>query len=188
MDAATAVHTYFVENVYRANSRLAIGVFIALYNARRTAGAYFADEQMQAREKSAKGSADGRAAESRFCIFRRMSFFSHGERFITTLLQTNTRRAFRFFLVNLTLLPFDIWVIDSVVRAYKEFGRFLIVLRVFVLIGLIAALWFGVRHFDLTGIIAIVVVASLIERFVSTTVLLRKLDVKWQDWRCSKRQ
>jgi hypothetical protein len=38
----------------------------------------------------------------------------------------------------------------------------------------------------LTGIISIVVAATLIERFVSTTVLLRKLDVKWHDWRLLK--
>ncbi len=103
--------------------------------------------------------------------------------FITTLFTDKFAASVPIFLVNLTLLPFDIWVIDSVVRAYKEFGRFLIVLRIFVLIGLVAALWFGVRHFNLTGIISIVVIASLIERFISTTVLLRKLDVKWRDWR-----
>jgi len=106
--------------------------------------------------------------------------------FITTLFTDKYAASVPIFLVNLTLLPFDIWVIDSVVRAYKEFGRFLIVLRVFILIGLVAALWFGVQHFNLTGIISIVVITSLIERFISTTVLLRKLDVKWQDWRLLK--
>jgi O-antigen/teichoic acid export membrane protein len=106
--------------------------------------------------------------------------------FITTLFTDKYAASVPIFLINLTLLPFDIWVIDPITRAYKEFGRFLIVLRVFILIGLVAALWFGIQHFDLTGIISIVVIASLIERFISTTVLLRKLEVKWHDWRLLK--
>jgi O-antigen/teichoic acid export membrane protein len=106
--------------------------------------------------------------------------------FITTLFTDKFAASVPIFLVNLTLLPFDIWVIDPISRAYKDFGRFLIVLRVFILIGLVAALWFGVQHFNLTGMISIVVVASLIERFISTTVLLRRLDVKWHDWRLLK--
>jgi O-antigen/teichoic acid export membrane protein len=103
--------------------------------------------------------------------------------FITTLFTDKYAASVPIFLINLTLLPFDIWVIDPIIRAYKEFGRFLIVLRVFILIGLVTALWFGVQHFNLTGMISIVVITSLIERLISTTVLLRKLNVKWQDWR-----
>ena len=106
--------------------------------------------------------------------------------FITTLFTDKFAASVPIFLINLTLLPFDIWVIDPIIRAYKEFGRFLIILRVFVLIGLVAALWFGIQHYDLTGMITIVVITSLIERFISTTVLLRKLEVKWHDWRLLK--
>lgn len=102
--------------------------------------------------------------------------------FITTLFTDKYAASVPIFLVNLTILPFDIWIIDPIVRAYKEFGRFLIVLRVFILIGLVAGLWFGINHFTLTGMVAIVVAATLIERTVSTTILLRKLDVKPRDW------
>jgi len=55
-----------------------------------------------------------------------------------------------------------------------------------VLIGLVAALWFGIQHFDLRGMIAIVVVTSLIERFISTAILARKMNVKRNDWRLLK--
>ncbi|MGI8641758.1 MAG: lipopolysaccharide biosynthesis protein [Pyrinomonadaceae bacterium] len=106
--------------------------------------------------------------------------------FITTLFTDNFAASVPIFLINLTLLPFDIWVIDPITRAYKEFGRFLIILRVFTVIGLVTVLWFGIQHFSLTGMIATVVITSLIERFISTTVLLRILDVKWQDWRLLK--
>ncbi len=113
-------------------------------------------------------------------------FFITAQVLIVTLFTEKFAASIPIFLVNLTLLPFDIWVIDSITRAYKDFGRFLLILRVFILIGLVAALWFGIQHFTLTGMIAIVVITSLIERFISTTVLLRKLEVKWTDWRLLK--
>ena len=101
--------------------------------------------------------------------------------FITTLYTEKFAASVAIFVINLTLLPFDIWVIDPIIRAYKEFGRFLLVLRIFILIGLVTALWFGIQYFDLRGMIAIVIITSLIERFISTSVLLRKLEVKWND-------
>lgn len=106
--------------------------------------------------------------------------------FITTLFTDRFAASIPIFLINLTLLPFDIWVIDPVIRAFKEFGRFLLVLRIFTVAALVAALWWGIHHFELTGIIAIVVVSTLTERFITTAALLRKLDVRWADWRLLK--
>ncbi len=106
--------------------------------------------------------------------------------FITTLFTENFAASVPIFIINLTLLPFDIWVVDPIVRAYKEFGRFLLILRIFVLIVLVAALWFGIQHFDLRGMIAIVVAVSLFERFISTSILARKMNVKRTDWRLLK--
>ncbi len=101
--------------------------------------------------------------------------------FITTLYTGKFSASVSIFVINLTLLPFDIWVIDPIIRAYKEFGRFLLVLRIFMLIGLVTALWFGIQYYDLRGMIIIVVVTSFVERFISTSVLLSKLEVKWKD-------
>ncbi|MEZ5426395.1 MAG: oligosaccharide flippase family protein [Pyrinomonadaceae bacterium] len=106
--------------------------------------------------------------------------------FITTLFTDKYAASIPIFIINLTLLPFDIWVIDPVMRAYKEFGRFLVAFRVFVLIGLVAALWFGIRYLDLTGMISIVVAISLAERFFTTGILMRKLEVRWSDWKLLK--
>ncbi len=106
--------------------------------------------------------------------------------FITTLFTENFAASTPIFIINLTLLPFDIWMVDPIVRAYKEFGRFLLLIRIFVLIGLVAALWLGIQYFDLRGMIAIVVVTSLTERFISTSALARKMNVKRHDWRLLK--
>jgi len=101
--------------------------------------------------------------------------------FISTLFTANYLGSVPIFLINLTLLPFYIWVNDPIVRAYKELGRFLLISRVFILIALVAALYFGIRHFDLRGMIAIVIAAALIDKFVSTALVLKKLNVKKQD-------
>lgn len=102
--------------------------------------------------------------------------------FITTLFTHNYLKSVPIFLINLTLLPFYILVTDPIVRAYKELGRFLLTLRVFILIALVAALYFGIQNFDLRGMIAIVVITSLFDRFAATVVVLRKLNVEKRDW------
>jgi O-antigen/teichoic acid export membrane protein len=101
---------------------------------------------------------------------------------ITTLYTERFAASVSIFIINLTLLPFDIWIIDPILRAYKKFGRVLLILRVFILTGLIMALWFGIQHFDLRGMIAIVIVTSLLERFILSAILLGKLDLRWSDW------
>jgi hypothetical protein len=78
-------------------------------------------------------------------------------------------------------LPLQIIITDPVVRAYKELGRFLLVLRVFILIAMVAALYFGISHFNLSGMIAIVVIVSVIEKLIAETVIIRKLGVGRKD-------
>lgn len=101
--------------------------------------------------------------------------------FIITLFTRNYLASVPIFLINLTLMPFYIWVVDPIVRSYKELGRFLLILRVFIFIALLSALYFGIQNFDLRGMIAIVVVVTLTEKFISSFVLLRKLEVKSSD-------
>ncbi len=191
----TNVHTYFVGNRFsQAEYAIyAIGCFqlplLAMLG--DSAGVVLISRmsELQARgEKREIVTLTARAMQKlSFFYFPAYVFlFITASVFIATLFTDQFAASVPIFLVNLTLLPFDIWIIDPIVRAYKEFGRFLIILRVFVVIGLVAALWFGIQHFNLTGIISIVVVATLIERFVSTAVLLRKLDVRRQDWRLLK--
>ena len=102
--------------------------------------------------------------------------------FITTLFTKDYLASVPIFVLNLTLLPFYIWVTDPIVRAYKELGRFLLMARVFILAGLMAALYFGIGHFDLSGMIAIVIVTVVVDKFVSTALVLKKLEVKRQDF------
>lgn len=101
--------------------------------------------------------------------------------FITTLFTRNYEASVPIFLINITLMPFYIWIVDPIVRAYKELGRFLLVLRIFTFTAMVSALYFGIQNFDLRGMIAIVVVTVLTEKFISSVAVLRKLEVKAKD-------
>ncbi|HEY0458838.1 MAG TPA: oligosaccharide flippase family protein [Pyrinomonadaceae bacterium] len=101
--------------------------------------------------------------------------------FMTTLFTKNYAASVPIFLINITLMPFYIWVVDPIVRSYKELGRFLLILRIFIFSALVSALYFGIKNFDLRGMIAIVVVAVLTEKFISSVAVLRKLEVRRAD-------
>jgi O-antigen/teichoic acid export membrane protein len=101
--------------------------------------------------------------------------------FIVTLFTRNYEASVPIFLINITLMPFYIWIVDPIVRAYKELGRFLLILRIFIFTALIAALYFGIQNFDLRGMIAIVVIAVLTEKLISSVAVLRKLEVNATD-------
>jgi hypothetical protein len=72
-------------------------------------------------------------------------------------------------------------VTDPIVRAYKELGRYLLLLRVFLFTAMTAALFYGIQNFDMRGMIVIVVVTALTEKFVFTSVILKKLNVRRND-------
>ena len=101
--------------------------------------------------------------------------------FITTLFTRDYAASVPIFLINLTLLPIYIWVTDPIVRAYKELGRYLLLLRVFLFSAMTAALYYGIQHFDMRGMIVIVVVTALVEKFIFTSIILKKLKVGRRD-------
>ena len=109
-------------------------------------------------------------------------FLITAETFITTLFTEKFAASVPVFLINITILPFDIWITDPIVRAYKELGRFLLALRVFVLVALVGALYFGSQNFGLRGMIGIVVVITILERAVTVFAVARKLGVEKKDF------
>jgi O-antigen/teichoic acid export membrane protein len=87
--------------------------------------------------------------------------------FIVTLFTEKYAASIPVFRVNLLLLPVYIVMLDPIARSYEEVGRFLLKFRIFLLAAIIAALWFGIQYFDLTGMISIVVVSIVFERIVT---------------------
>jgi O-antigen/teichoic acid export membrane protein len=97
--------------------------------------------------------------------------------FVITLFTENYLASVPIFMINLTILPFSILITDPVVRAYKELGRFLLGLRVFILIGLVSTLYFAIEHLSLAGMITVAVVALLTEKAIAETIIVRRLGV-----------
>jgi O-antigen/teichoic acid export membrane protein len=97
--------------------------------------------------------------------------------FVITLFTENYLASVPIFVINLTILPFSILITDPVVRAYKELGRFLLGLRIFILIGLVSTLYFGIEHLSLAGMITVAVVALLTEKAIAETIIVRRLGV-----------
>ena len=85
------------------------------------------------------------------------------------------------FLVNITLIPFMIIVQDPILRAYAQYRYYLLALRIVLLGVLLAGLTWGIRELGLIGAISVVIVISLIERFVIATKVARVLEFKRQD-------
>lgn len=101
--------------------------------------------------------------------------------FVTTLFTKNYAASIPIFEINLLLLPLGIFITDAIFRAYQDLGRVLLVLRGLIIVALVAALYFGIQHFDLRGMIAIVVAAVVVDKFVSTAIAWRKLGVQTKD-------
>lgn len=104
------------------------------------------------------------------------------EEFITTLFTRNYIGSVPILRINLLLLPFSCLMLDPIGRAFPEVGKFLLKLRVFLFLALLTALYFGIQNFDLRGMIAIVVVAVLIERAASLWKTLKVLDATRADF------
>lgn len=102
--------------------------------------------------------------------------------FIITLFTRNFEASIPIFRISLLLLPFFIFVSDPIVRSYKELGKFLVVLRIFVFTALFTALFFAIGHFGLTGIIALAVGARISELLIAESVVFYKIGAKWKDF------
>lgn len=103
------------------------------------------------------------------------------EEFIITLFTKDYAGSIPIFRINLLLLPFICIMVDPIGRAFREVGRFLLKLRLAILLILITGLWFAIDHFDLRGIISIVVGAVLLEMAASVWKATRMLDVTRED-------
>lgn len=109
-------------------------------------------------------------------------FFITADTLITTLFTKNFVDSIPIFLINITLLPSYVFIIDPLIRAFESLGKFILKLRILIVFGLLLTLYFGIQHFDLRGVIAVVVIASLIERFISLTKIYQTIGFKLSDF------
>ncbi|MFN2501404.1 MAG: oligosaccharide flippase family protein [Pyrinomonadaceae bacterium] len=100
--------------------------------------------------------------------------------FIVTLFTESYAASASIFVINLTLLPFNILITDPIVRSFKELGKLFLLTRVLILTCLTMVLYFGLENFGLIGMITASVSALLIEKCIALAMVIRKLGVGWQ--------
>lgn len=104
-------------------------------------------------------------------------FFITAHTFIVTLFTEKYEQSASIFVINLTLLPFSIFITDPIVRSYKEFGRLFLITRSFVLVSTVAVLYFGLGYLSLTGMITVAIGALLVEKFIAESMVVYKLGL-----------
>lgn len=106
--------------------------------------------------------------------------------FITTLFTSDYAASVPIFRINLLLLPFYCLMLDPIARAFPAIGRYLLKIRIVLFFVLLAALYFGLQYFDLRGMIAIVVVALIVEKIISGVKIFSILELEKGDFRLLK--
>jgi O-antigen/teichoic acid export membrane protein len=100
---------------------------------------------------------------------------------ITTLFTSKFADSVPIFMVNVLLLPFYILVSDPIVRSFASVGNFILKLRIVLVFLLILTLFYGIQHFSLQGMIAIVFVSSVIDRLISFIKVSKTVGAKLSD-------
>jgi O-antigen/teichoic acid export membrane protein len=101
--------------------------------------------------------------------------------FITFLFTKRYIGSWPIFVINLTTLPFLIFVSDPIMRAYAEHRFFLMKARTVTTVVLFVALWFGTKYFGLVGAISIMVIVSLADRLVEAFKSWHIVGVTYRD-------
>lgn len=104
-----------------------------------------------------------------------------GREFIAFLFTPAYLASWPILAVNLTLLPFSVIMLDSLVRAYVEHRYYLLKLRVLMFFVLVGGLWFGVARFGLVGAVGTVVGIIVFERLALLQKFVRVLKVSRRD-------
>lgn len=98
--------------------------------------------------------------------------------FIVTLFTQNYEQSASIFVINLTLLPFSVLILDPIVRSFKELGRLFLLTRFLVLTSMVGILYFGLGFFSLTGMITVAVSAIVIEKLIAEVMVIHKLRLR----------
>lgn len=100
---------------------------------------------------------------------------------ITTLFTTKFADSVPIFVINLTILPFAVFIADPITRAYQSIGKYILKVRIFIVITLLLTLYYGIQNFDLRGMAMIVVITALIDRLASTIKIWKTVEIKFSD-------
>ena len=97
--------------------------------------------------------------------------------FITTLFTQRYEASASVFVINLTLLPFSVLILDPIVRSYQELGRVFLLTRIAVLALMVAVLYLALDRLSLTGMISVAIGAILLEKLIAEIMVINKLKL-----------
>ncbi len=130
---------------------------------------------------SITAAATNRLAAIQFPLF--MLLFVAGHDLIVLLYTKTYERSADIFLVTLLLLPTSVFLMDPIIRAYKEMRHFLIGVRIAIFIGLFCALGPVIHYFGMMGAAITAVCAQMIERFFIGWRVAHTVDARVRDIR-----
>jgi O-antigen/teichoic acid export membrane protein len=101
---------------------------------------------------------------------------------LIVLLYTRTYEASaNIFLVSLSLLILGVFLLDPIIRAYKEVRNFLLGVRIVIFIALFCTLGPAIRHFGMIGAAVSTVTWQVIERILIAWCAVRVVDASVHD-------
>ena len=85
------------------------------------------------------------------------------------------------FLISILLLPLSVFLLDPIVRAYKELRNFLLGVRIGIFVGLFCILFPVIRNFGMMGAAIAAVAAQAIERVIIAWRAAKTVDATGKD-------
>ncbi len=126
-------------------------------------------------------SATNQLAAIQFPLFAML--FVAGHDLIVLLYTKNYEQSANIFLVSLVLLLLGVFLLDPIIRAYKEVRNFLLVVRIGVFISLFCTLGPAIRHFGMIGAAVSTVGWQVIERILIAVCAVRVVEARVSDIR-----
>jgi O-antigen/teichoic acid export membrane protein len=86
------------------------------------------------------------------------------------------------FVITLFTRKFsDAFNTDPIVRSFENLGKYILKVRIVIVALMLFTLWLGMQYLNLSGMITIVVITALIERFISVRKVCQQVGFKWVD-------
>lgn len=87
------------------------------------------------------------------------------------------------FYITITLIVLNVFMYDPIVRAYMELRKFILLVRIGVLIGLCIVLAPVIHHFGMIGAAVTAVLGDLTERLIVGRKVCKTIETTWRDAR-----
>lgn len=109
--------------------------------------------------------------------------FVAGHDLIVLLYTRAYEQSANIFLVSIVLLLLGVFLLDPIIRAYKNLRNFLLVVRICIFVALFCVLGPVIRHFGMMGAAVAAVVAQVFERIIIAWAAARVVEARRRDVR-----